>query len=283
MAAREAGPQAPGLLGDSPARDYADKLRRFHAFAAPELRDITAALALERGMRVLDAGCGTGEMLGLLQEQVGPRGLVVGLDLARAHVAHARAGAPPVCSVLQADAQRPPLAAASFDLVWSLNTVNHMRDPLACVRTLARLLRPQGRLVLAQSSLLTDMFFAWDARLERVTSEAVRRYYRDRYGASERDFAALRAIVGTLRGAGLARVSVRSWLIERVTPLSAADEAYLLETQFRGTWGERLRPYLSAQDFGELGRLCDPADAAYALRRADFHFLQSLSVATGHA
>ena len=64
-----------------------------------------------------------------------------------------------------------------------------------------------------------------------------------------------------------------SFLPRRVTPLSGADEAYLLETQFRGTCGERLRPYLAAEDF-------NPADAD-ALRRPDFHYLQTLSVATG--
>lgn len=279
-----AGAESPGLsglLGDTAARNYADKLVRFHAFAAAELTQIADTLALQTGMHVLDAGCGTGEMLRLFHERVGGAGLVVGLDLSQAHTRHARAHAPLATHVVQANALRTPLAGASFDLVWSLNTVNHLRAPLECVRALAALLKPDGRLVLAQSSFLADMFFAWDARLERVTNEAVRRYYQVRYGAREEDFAGVRSIVGLLRAAGLAGVSVRTWPIERVTPLSGADEAYLLETQFRGTWGERLRPYLAAEDFSALQRLCDPADAAYALRRPDFHYLQTLSVATG--
>jgi hypothetical protein len=107
----------------------------------------------------------------------------------------------------------------------------------------------------------------------------VHAYYRDRYQLSERDLAGVRGLLGLLRRAGLKQVSVKSWLIERVVPLSAADEAYLLHTQFQGTWGERLRPYLSGADFSELTRLCDPADDDYALRRPDFHFLQTLTVA----
>lgn len=275
-----AAPGPSGLLGDTAARDYAAKLARFHAFAAAELTQIADTLALEAGMRVLDAGCGTGEKLRLFHERVGG-GFVLGLDLSQAHTRHARAHAPRATHIVQANALRSPLSGASFDLVWSLNTVNHMRAPLECVRALAALLRPGGRLVLAQSSFLADMFFAWDARLERVTHEAVQRYYQKRYGAREEDFAGVRSIVGWLRAAGLTGVSVRTWPLERVTPLSAADEAYLLETQFRGTWGERLRPYLAAEDFTALQRLCDPADAAYALRRPDFHYLQTLSVATG--
>jgi hypothetical protein len=53
-----------------------------------------------------------------------------------------------------------------------------------------------------QSALLPEMFFAWDSRLERLTTEAVRRYYRDRYGLSERELADTRSIVGLLRRAG---------------------------------------------------------------------------------
>jgi hypothetical protein len=58
------------------------------------------------------------------------------------------------------------------------------------------------------------------------------------------------------------------------------DEDYLYATIFRDTWGERLRPYLSASDYAELLSLCDPRSAAFALRRPDFHFLQTFTVVT---
>ncbi len=272
---------SPGLLGDTAARDYTRKLRLFNSFAEPELRQALAGLGLERGMRILDAGCGTGEALGWLAVEVGAQGLVVGLDLAAAHAAAARAVAPAGTAVLQADLLRPPLAPASFDLIWTVNTVNHLRDPLAGVRVLATLLRARGRIALGQSSVLPDVYFAWDSRLERLTNEAVRHYYRDHYGIGERDLAAVRAIAGLLRRAQLHDVRVHTFLIERVAPLGPADEAYLLEAIFRGTWGERLRPYLSSEDYDELTRLCDPYDDRYALRRPDFHFLQSFTLVVG--
>lgn len=270
---------ATALLGDSTQRDYACKLRLFNAFAAPELRAaLAAATGLQRGMRVLEAGCGCGETLGWLAATVGEDGLAVGFDLSAAHAMTARAQAAGA-AVLQADLLRVPLRAASFDVVVSVNTVNHLRDPLAGIRQLSALLRGGGRLVLGQSSFLPEMYFAWDARLERLINEAVRRYYRERYGLDERELTAVRSLLGLLQRAGLQQPSVRSLLIERVAPLTAADEAYLLEAIFRGTWGERLRSYLSAADFAALRRLCDPGDEAYALRRADFHFLQSFTLA----
>jgi tRNA A58 N-methylase Trm61 len=85
MAPPAATSHPAGLLGDSVARDYGDKLRRFAAFAAPELAQAIAGLRLAPGMRVLDAGCGTGEVLAMLAAQVGPSGLAVGVDLAGAH------------------------------------------------------------------------------------------------------------------------------------------------------------------------------------------------------
>jgi SAM-dependent methyltransferase len=168
-----------------------------------------------------------------------------------------------------------------FDLVWAVNTVNHLRDPDAGLAQLTRLLKRGGRLALGQSALLPEMYFAWDGHLERRIHEAVGRYYRGRYQLAERELTGVRAIVGLLRRARLREVSVRTRLIERVAPLRQADEAYLLEAIFRGTWGERLRPYLSRDDSEQLARLCDPHDPEYALRRPDFHFLQSFTLAVG--
>jgi SAM-dependent methyltransferase len=278
-----------GLLGDTTARDYSRKLRLFNTFAAPELKQAIASLALSQGMRVLDAGCGTGEALLWLRDAVSPGGAVVGIDLAAAHVSAARAGCSDTSSssaqvmVLQADVMHPPLAPRNFDLVWSVNTINHLREPLAGVRALADLLRPGGRIAVGQSSVLPEMFFSWDSRLERLTTEAVRRYYRDRYDLTERQLAHTRSIVGLLRRAALRNVRVRTFIIERVSALNDADEAYLLEAIFRDTWGERLRPYLSREDYAELSALCDPRHPAFALSRPDFHFLQTFTLAVGEA
>jgi SAM-dependent methyltransferase len=234
-------------------------------------------------MRVLDAGCGTGEALGWLQAAVTPGGAAVGVDLAAEHLRGARAALAGDALLLQADLRKLPLAGASFDAIWSVNTLHHLQDPLAGVRALAALLRRGGQLALGQSSLLPDMYFAWDARLERVTNEAVRSYYRERYGVSERELAAVRALVGVLRAGGLANVCVRTFVIERIAPLDPPAHAWLVEAIFRGTWGERLRPYLAAADHAELMALCDPQHPRFALLRPDFHFLQTFTLALGTA
>jgi SAM-dependent methyltransferase len=205
------------------------------------------------------------------------------MDLSAAHVRVARAAAPHSVQVLQQDLTRPRLAAGSFDLIWSVNTINHLRDPPAGLNILARLLRPGGRIAIGQSSLLPDQYFAWDSRLERLTNEAVHRYYEARYGLTESELRGARNLLGWMQRAGLAHITARTSIIERAAPLRPADEAYLLEAIFRGTWGERLRPYLTSEDYAELCRLCDPTHPSFALRRRDFHFIQTFTLITGEA
>jgi SAM-dependent methyltransferase len=270
-----------GLLGDTPDRDYSRKLQLFNAFAEPEIRQAIASLVLLPGMRVLDAGCGTGEALPWLQDAVKPTGNVVGIDLSAAHVSAARRYASPGIEVLQCDLLRAPLTSGSFDFIWCTNTINHLHDPIQGVNHLANLLRPAGRIAIAQSSLLPDMYFAWDARLERVTNEAVHRYYRDRYDLEERNLASVRSIIGLLRKANMRSITARTIVLERISPVDAATELYLQEAIFRDTWAERLRGYMSPADFTELTHNCDPRHERYALRRPDFHFLQTFTLAVG--
>jgi trans-aconitate methyltransferase len=270
-----------GLLGDTPARNYADKLSKFNAHAKPELRGLIKGLNLSPGMQVLDAGCGTGEGLNWLLSEVAPSGRVAGIDMSAAHVAAARRQAAPEIQIHQANLYDSLFEAASFDLIWCANTINHLTDAVGGLVHLATLLRAGGRVAIGQSSLIPDMYFAWDSRLEREVNDAVRRYYQERYGLDERDLRSVRALVGILRRANLHAVSVRTVVIERMSPLDAASESYLRETIFRGTWGERLRPYLSPDDFLELTHLCDTEHSGYALHRPDFHFLQTFTLAIG--
>jgi ubiquinone/menaquinone biosynthesis C-methylase UbiE len=266
-----------GLLGDTTARNYAGKLRQFNLFAEPELRQLIESLHLSPGMRILDAGCGSGEALCWLQDAVGRQGTVTGVDLAAAHVEAARAHAP-TAQIHQGDLFTLALPKASLDFIWCVNTINHLRDPVQGLGHLKTLLQAGGRIAVGQSSFVPDMYFAWDARLERLINEAVRQHYRERYLLEERDLTAVRGLVGLLQQAGFTQVASRTMAIERMAPLDPATEVYLRETIFRDTWGERVKPYLSTQDYAELGRLCDPQHPQFALGRPDFHFLQSFTL-----
>src|SRR3954468_973887 len=104
-----------------------------------------------RVRRVLDAGCGTGAMLVWAEGDVGARavGLDFSVDALRYCRARTRAG------LLQGDAASLPVAASSFDLVLSLDVIQHLPRPGGDARALAeiaRVLAPGGRLLLRTNS-----------------------------------------------------------------------------------------------------------------------------------
>lgn len=273
-----------GLLGDTPERMYADKLERFNRFAEPEIRNLIERTELQPGSRVLDAGCGAGLTSGWFKQQVGPNGLVIGCDLSTPHLRAARnlnAAIEDSLAFLQCDISRPPFRDESFDLIWCANTINHLGDPVSGVRQLAATLRPGGQIALVQSGFLPDMFFAWDERLEQAVMTAVRQYYRAKYALDERDVTAMRGLLGLAQRGGLVEVTSQTVVVERTAPLSDIDREYLVQTVFNGYWGEKLRPYLTVDDWSTVQRLCDPASPDFCLDRPDFHHLQTLTMVTG--
>jgi SAM-dependent methyltransferase len=267
------------LLGDAPDRSYATKLELFGRFATPDLRRIFADLRPPAAGAVLDLGCGPALTTALLAEQMGPDAQVVGLDLSLPHLRSARRQQ--ILRLVQGDALSLAFRADAFDLIWACNTLNHLGDVPAALHALRRCLRADGRVVVAQSGFLPEMFFAWDAPLDDAVRLACHRYYRDRYALKIADTAAIRGVSAVLRAAGFRSLRTRTHVIERMQPLSDADRDYFRRAIFEGTWGERLDPYLGADDRDRLRRNCDPSSADYCLERADFHHLQTLTVCEG--
>ncbi|MEP1126613.1 MAG: class I SAM-dependent methyltransferase [Ilumatobacter sp.] len=129
-----------------------------------------------RPERVLDLGCGTGQLTRRLGEKF-PEATIVGADLSDGMLGRAleRAEADDaftnVGGFVRADAQRLPLADGSFDVVTCTESFHWYRDQEAAVAELARLLRPGGRLVIASIATVTG--FADDA-IQRATELAGR-------------------------------------------------------------------------------------------------------------
>ncbi len=272
-----------GLLGDSPQKAYVNKLNLFNRFAEPELRAVIAELDLKTDSWVLDAGCGTGLISQWLAECV-PDGLALGIDLSTKHLAHVRhLNSPPELALgfSQADMTQLPLAADSFDLIWSSNAINHLHQPVDCLRALSASLCSKGWLVLGQSAFLPEMFFAWDARLEKEVMLACRQYYRDKYGLTELETTAARNLLGWMKQAGLYNVRVKTVIIERTTPLTNEEVTYFVEGFFKGYWDYRVQPYLTEDDWQTLQSLCDPHSADFCLHRPDFHHIQTFTVVMG--
>ncbi|KPC59748.1 class I SAM-dependent methyltransferase [Streptomyces chattanoogensis] len=108
-----------------------------------------AALGLQEGDRVLDAGCGTGRALPALRAAVGPRGTVLGVDLTPEMLREAeRAGRDRYAGLLLADVTRLPLPDGALDAVFAAGLISHLTDLADGLAELARTVRPGGRLAL---------------------------------------------------------------------------------------------------------------------------------------
>jgi len=122
-----------------------------HAERQDELGRPLGAAALDRlragpGERVLDVGCGCGGTTAELAAAVGPTGVAVGVDLSEAMVAQARTRFPGP-SFLAGDIETIGVVpGAPFDAVYSRMTLMLLADPAAGLTTIARALRPGGRL-----------------------------------------------------------------------------------------------------------------------------------------
>ncbi|WP_433043080.1 class I SAM-dependent methyltransferase [Dactylosporangium sp. CS-033363] len=121
-----------------------------HGLRAPSVRRAWAGLLASvlpaEPAALVDLGCGTGSLT-VLAAELGHR--VVGLDSSRAMLDQARRKAPAL-HVVQADADRPPLAPGSFDVVLVRHVLWSVPDPSATVERWLQLLAPGGRLVLIE-------------------------------------------------------------------------------------------------------------------------------------
>lgn len=106
---------------------------------------------LPRGARLLDVGCGIGGSARMLAADYGFD--VLGISISPAQVARAQALTPaelaPRCRFAVMDALALELSDASFDAVWSVEACPHMADKQRYADELLRVLRPGGRLAVA--------------------------------------------------------------------------------------------------------------------------------------
>jgi ubiquinone/menaquinone biosynthesis C-methylase UbiE len=100
---------------------------------------------------VLDVGCGTGRLLRKARERW-PEAKLLGVDSAEGMIEKARQLTPG--AVFYVDkVESLPLSDASIDLAFSTLSYHHWSDKLEGLRQIERVLRPAGRLFLADVAI----------------------------------------------------------------------------------------------------------------------------------
>lgn len=132
------------------------------------------------GMRVLDVGCGPATDTLALAERVGPAGSVAGVDydaemVAEAERRAAAAGVAERVSHRVGAAQALPFGDGEFDAARCERLFQHLPDPDAAAREMARVVRPGGRVVAVDTDFGTLSIDSANPGRERRVVEALAR------------------------------------------------------------------------------------------------------------
>lgn len=116
---------------------------------------------------VVDAGCGQGDdLLAIAREH--PETHVIGIDRSDWRGSDAKECSPPNARFLLADLARPfPIQSESVDALYSVNVLECLPDQSTFLKECARVLRPNGQIVLAHFDWDTQTFDGPDRDLVR--------------------------------------------------------------------------------------------------------------------
>jgi cyclopropane fatty-acyl-phospholipid synthase-like methyltransferase len=148
---------------------FFDERRRGHDDAVLHMNRVLATLAgIGAGDRVLDAGCGIGGSAMWLAEHLGARAVGVNINakqVARAQQLSRERRLDDCVHFHVADFCATGLEAESFDVVWALESACYAEDKQALLAEAYRLLKPGGRLIIADGFLTREDLDADEARL----------------------------------------------------------------------------------------------------------------------
>jgi 2-polyprenyl-3-methyl-5-hydroxy-6-metoxy-1,4-benzoquinol methylase len=155
-------PQAEYILGHSD-REFRRLIRQ-----AAILRPITERLmrdaGIRLGMRVLDLGCGAGDVSLLAAQSVGPSGTVLGIDRSpdAIAVARRRARTAGLRHVHFEEAEVGDFSGIEpFDMVIGRYVLIHQADPVGFIRTAAGLVRPGGVVAFQELCVRGKVIQSW--------------------------------------------------------------------------------------------------------------------------
>lgn len=116
---------------------------------------------LVAGRSLLDVGCGPGTITTEFAERLAP-GRVIGLDAASDAIAAAESHAAEVGSAatfVQADAFALPFDDGAFDITHTHQTLQHVGDPVAMLREMARVTAPGGTIAAREVDYAVTSWF----------------------------------------------------------------------------------------------------------------------------
>lgn len=254
-------------MSAQPQHWKSDLYQQGYSFVWQYGKDLVRLLAPSKSERILDVGCGTGQ----LTAEIAKAGAeVVGTDFSADMIAAARRNFPDLCFEV-ADASHLPFAN-EFDAVFSNAVLHWVRDQTSALASIAQALKPGGRVVLEMGGR-GNIHEIWTAFVGALTSLGVDRPERlsPWFYASVGEYAAL------LESRGL---EVRlATLFDRPTLLEGGEKGLAnWIAMFGGFATDTLAPDERDEFVRRVEMLARPALFHEGVWRADYRRLRILAV-----
>src|SRR5208283_5135678 len=157
-------------MGDIYTHGHHESVLRSHIWRTAENSAAYLLESLQPGHCVLDVGCGPGTITLDLAVRVTP-GRVIGIDvaeevLAQAEVLRAQRGVANV-EFSTGDIYRLEFRDSCFDVVHAHQVLQHLTDPIAALRELGRVMRPDGVLAVRDGDYGAFTWWPADPLLDR--------------------------------------------------------------------------------------------------------------------
>jgi trans-aconitate 2-methyltransferase len=231
---------------------------RFKLERAQPFHDLLALVEPRPAMRVVDLGCGTGELTRLMHEQL-EAAKTLGVDSSAEMLARAAAFATDTLSFEQATVEaftgRPP-----FDLLFSNAALHWVEDHPALFARLTTMIAPGGQLAV-------QMPFNHDHVSQRVAAELA-----PRFGVAPRvpPLLAPEAYASLLHSLGYSRQHVRLQVYGHVLDSARGVIEWVKGstlTEYQRKLGERWPEFLEAYTERMLGELGDARPYFFPFKR----------------
>ncbi|HZU77229.1 MAG TPA: methyltransferase domain-containing protein [Dehalococcoidia bacterium] len=225
---------------------------------------------LRPGMRLLDCGCGPGTITAGLARRVAP-GNAVGVDIDGAELTrareHASAATTATLDLAAASVYSLPFRDGSFDAAFVHTVLVHLRDPLAALREVRRVLKPGGVLGVADGDWGTELIAPPLPSVARLHELQVRVR---RHNGGDPFYA--RNLRRLLHEAGFARSEAGARVYSAGIPAALRAYAGSLVARFAGPAFRDMVLNQGWANIDELERVCDELvawskrpDAFYAI------------------
>jgi trans-aconitate methyltransferase len=228
-------------------------------------QDLISLLDPKPGEKILDLGCGTGQLTAKIAER---GATVVGLDASPGMIGQARQNFPELSFVLQ-DATRIGFQN-EFDAVFSNAALHWMLDQRAVARGISSALKRGGRLI-------AELGGRGNIRhIEQAIESVAYRYFGDAIPAKRTYYPALGEYAGLLEEHGL---EVRNAvLFDRPTPLEGKTAMADWIRQFKGYYFESLTPPQAEKAIGEVVEQLRPTAFRDGVWVADYRRLRLAAI-----